>query len=193
MATDFPFTLSIPAQWLLKLMPPVIQFGSPVQRSKAENQGWWHVPVTVMPRWRIGPAILPNASAFLDLYEGETRTRRLNMKWGDAAFQVSEKFRDFVALERGRVFLVPVALRREAPDALQAYITDRGFFRGPETTTSLPPDRRKRRFKLGVQHGNRRVLSDHFYIVRVPRGQSNSNFTVEMEYEGAGTDPLAAD
>ena len=86
---------------------------------------------------------------------------------------------------------MPVALRREDPDALEGYITDRGYFKGPETATSLPPDRRKWRFKIGVQRGTGRVLSEHFYIVRVPRGPTNSNFTVEIEYEGAGTDPLA--
>ena len=124
-------------------------FGSPVQRSKNEAESFWHVPVTLRRRWKIGPGDLPGCIAYLDSYEKDSVAVRIRLCWNGAVFSK--------AGERGNLtihetLLVPIAWRQEGDD-LNGYITDTRHILKNESPYPVPSDRKKLRFKLRVKSG----------------------------------------
>lgn len=165
-------------------MPPVIDFGSPVQRQKDEAECHYHVPIKIFPRLKIGPATLGGCWIYMDRYEGDEIIDKIRLCWGDTAF---EPVSNATALINGQVALVPIVWRSENNNERRAFITDMRFFDKKEKYYPLLPDRAKHRFKLRVKCGKFERTSDHFYLIRVPVGTSNGHFTVEIEYEGEGS------
>jgi hypothetical protein len=181
-------TVSIPAGFVLPLLrwllPPRIQFGSASQRGKNEQQSYWHIPIKIHRRCLIGPGELPNCRVYLDEYEDDAVVHKIRMAWGDAVFTGTTATATLAVHE---VLLVPIVLRTESGDDRSAHIASLKYLRDGASETILAPDRRKFRFKLRVQVGNKRFISEHSYIVRVPKGRGNGHFTCEVEYEGEGT------
>lgn len=167
-------------------MPPIINFGSPVQRSKNEKESLWQVPVVIYPRIlrKIGPATLPGCFFYLDAYEGDKCTNRILLSVGDVAFSNPTPLGNLIA---GEVALVPIAWRSEEIGEKCGFIADRRFFEKKERAYPLPPDRKKRRYRLRVKSGRWERQSPHFYLLRVPESASNGHFVLEIEYEGAGS------
>ncbi len=184
-------TVAVPAgplTWLVSNMcPPIIEFGSPVQRSKNEQESMWHVPIKLRRRiWgKIGPATLSLCRVFLDQYDGDKKTRSIRLCLGDTI--TFEMPKEETLLTR-RVVLVPVAFRSEAGDDLDAYFLDMRYFQYGIKSWPIPSGHQKHKFKLRVQSQELKDRhSSHFYMVRCPDGKSNGHFTVEIEYEGEGS------
>ena len=184
-------TIAVPIGWLATLgiwiMPPRIRFGSPVQRGKAAGESFWHIPIEICP-WlfgHIGPAKISPCQIYLDRFVGGQIADKIRLGWGDMHF---EEPRLEEMLKSGRPLLVPIAWRSEAGDDRNAYWADLNFVRkSREYNRSIPADRQKNKFRLRVKFGRWRRSSPHFYMVRVPSNQSNGHFSVEIEYEGEGT------
>lgn len=170
------------ARWV---MPPIIRFGSPVQRSKKETESYWHIPITIERLvWdAIGPAALSGCRVYLDIYEGTSCNNKLRMCWGDAVFG---KTTETSGLRRGEVILVPIAWRSEDRGG-PAIFTDQHYLNTQDPQHPVKDDRSKYRFKLRVQAGKFQRMSPHFYLIRIPHSASNGQFILEIEYEGAGT------
>lgn len=164
-------------------MPTIVVFGSPVQRWKKEGESLWHIPVTIRPWLKFGPAGIDDCAFYLDEYEKGEIVDKISLAVGDAAFQnVSER----VQLVKDRVFLIPVAWRSESDESMNGHITDTRFFGKGERAYPLSPDRKKRRYRLRVKYGKKKQESPHFYLLRVPKTRSNGHFVLEIEYEGEG-------
>lgn len=172
------------------LSPPLVSFGSPVQRSKDETQSFWHVPISLKRlfgidhpiRVRLGSGQLPNCRAYCDIYDGDRIRESIRLMWGDAVFS---KAGETATLLVGETLLVPVAWRREG-DA-NAYICDTRYLLKDEKHHPIAGDRKKLRFKLRVQSRSWANRSQHFYNIRVPTVSSNGHFVCEIEYDGEGT------
>jgi hypothetical protein len=151
-------TLQIPLGLLasagLKVMPPVVEFGCPVQRAKNEGEAWWHVPVKIYPFIFkfIGPATVANCQAFLDLYRGDTVENSIRLAWGD---MMLESPREFEMLRKGHVSLIPIAWRSENDSDKNGYFTDTRFIaHNREKSYPIKNDRDKYRFRLRVKSGS---------------------------------------
>ena len=188
-------TIAIPAGPLLGfaawLMPPVAEFGCPVQRGKHDGESFWHIPVQIFPRlWKkIGPATISPCKVYMDRYSGDQKTDSIQLGWGDMHFEDGKAEE---LLQKGRVVLVPIVWRSELGDDTNAYIADLNFLRDrSQLVRSIAGDRKKNKFKLRVKSGaSWEKTSAHLYMIRVPDAQSNGQFSVEMEYEGEGTQGL---
>ena len=186
-------TVAVPIGWLaflgLKLMPPSIHFCSPVQRSKSESESFWHVPIRVFPKlfgW-VGPRTITGCDVYLDLYRGGACTEKIRLGWGDAPFGA---FSPRENVSGGYVWLVPVAWRSEIGDDRKGYFTDTRFIVDRQSSNRFHPivnNRSKHLFKLRMKNGAFMKESPHFYQVRCPASVSNGHFTVEIVYEGEGT------
>jgi hypothetical protein len=180
-------SLSVPAGPLISLgrwiLPPVINFGSPVQRSKNEQESFWHISVTIRPRLfkRIGPAVLFNCQFYLHEYEGNVCINKILLSVGDAAFVNPSLQGNLIA---GEVTLVPIAWRSEVEGGGNGYIADTRFFEKKERAYPIPPDRKKHFYKLVMGSGKFACESPHFYRLRVPRSPSNGHFVLELDYQG---------
>lgn len=110
--------------WLVfRLLPPIVEFGSPVQRATNLDESLWHVPVKVFPRLgrRIGPTDIPRCKAYLDLYEGGRCKDKIRLCWGDQTF---DELGDYEQLRGRHVSLLPVAWRTEAGNDRNGYFVD---------------------------------------------------------------------
>jgi hypothetical protein len=177
------------ANWLrLNLMPPRIDFGSPVQRAKSELESFWHVPIKLHPRWWIGTSSLVNCRAYLDVYEGGHCKERIRLCWGDQTYKERE---DYEHLRRGHVSLAPVAWRTELGEDRNGYFADARLVKSDqqERVHPISNTRVKYRFRLRIKSETFWAESPHFYQVRCPPISSNGHFIVEIEYEGEGTQP----
>jgi hypothetical protein len=183
-------SVSLPAGWLLsiglKFMPPIVSFGSPVQRSKSESESWWHVPISIRPKFKIGPNQIPGCRVYVQLFDGDRLRGEFKMHWGDTHFETPK---EAVTLVAGETVLVPITWRTENNDDRNAYLTDAEYFTSGHPKRVCPPDRAKRKFKLVLKSGTRRFESPHAYLIRVPGSRSNGNFLLEVEYEGSGSAP----
>jgi len=166
----------------VRLMPPVVEFGAPVQRGRREEESFWHIPVTIHPRIfrRIGPAALYEVEIYLDEYRGEEVINKIRLCWGDAKF---ENPTTTTFLRRGDIKLVPVVIREEEESDGSAYVTDIRYFEHRERVVKLAADRRKHRYRLRVKSGTYETASKHIYVIRVPRTWTNGQFSLEIEYE----------
>jgi hypothetical protein len=166
-------------------MPPVIRFHSPAQRSKDEAISFWHIPISIERRFKIGPGILPGCRVYLDRFEGGIVSNRILLQWGDACFggQVGER----ATLTVHEILLVPICRRSENDESGEAYIADSRLLSNTESAYPLQPDRRKNRFKLRIKSGKKEFVSPYTYLIRVPKKKGNGHFVVEIEYEGEGS------
>jgi hypothetical protein len=165
-------------------MPPIVEFGSPVQRAKSnEKESFWHIPVTIYPRlWKkFGPATLYNCAFYLEEYDGDAPRERIRLYVGDWAF---ENPVEIGHLEEGKVLLIPVVWRSEEKGEGNAYIADSRFFVKNEFAYPVPPDRKIHRYRLSVVSGKFTSESSHFYRLRIPQSSSNGHFVLELEYKG---------
>src|SRR5438105_2253712 len=113
------------AKWLgLKLMPPAIEWGSPVQRAKGESESFWHIPVSTHPGrpWSVwprkwGPASVPACEISLQKFDGQT-PGQFRLCWGDAFFGEPTTI---TSLRLGHTVLVPIAFRSEGEEGGKAY------------------------------------------------------------------------
>lgn len=134
------------AVWRL-MLPPTVSFGSPVQRAKTLEESWWHIPVNVARKWRVGPDEIFNVRAYAELLRGGSVSQTLRLYWGDAQF---EKVSAHGHLEAGRVSLLPVVWRHEGSDPF-AYITDQEFFSKDVKKHRIGPDRVKHKLRLFLE------------------------------------------
>jgi hypothetical protein len=182
-------SVQIPAGVVMGLyrhfLPPIVVFGSPVQRCKNETESWWHIPVTLRRKWGIGAPSLPSGcQVYLDRHSDEGGfNEAIRMRWGDAIFSETG---DTATLVVGEPLLVPIVFRQENNEG-KAYITDARYLLGKDKPYPLAPDRKKIRFRLRVKVRGETFACSHPYIVRVPRVSSNGHFTCEVEYEGEGS------
>ncbi len=96
--------------------------------------------------------------------------------------------REVEMLRSDHVSLIPVAWRSEAGKDRNGYFTDIVFVKDhSKKANSIPCTGDKYRFKLRVKSGSFSQTSRHFYLTRCINRQSNGHFTVEIEYEGEGT------
>ena len=185
-------SVSIPVSTLAriawKLLSPVIDFGSPVQRGRRgqESESWWHIPVGLRRKFGIGPGTLPNCRIFAEVYEGDQLKDTVPLVWGDV--KLTSSFSELSAINVGHILLTPVLYRREDQDNPQrGYVTGQEFISyREETAIFFEPDRSKHKIRLLLKSGTRKVRSGS-YIARIPDSGSNSQFTLEREYEGFGT------
>lgn len=173
---------------LLKLMPPVIDFGSPVQRANPdkEHESHWHVPITIRPSVPlIGPKDLSACEVYLDHYEVGQDNREHLMRWGDLQFESQP--RRIADLRHGHFELVPIAWRSELGGGGDGYITDAAFsLEERRFTIPIKSDQAWCCFKLRTKSGTFERESKHFYRIRCPQSASNGQFSVEVEYAGGG-------
>jgi len=169
-----------------KMLPPKIEFGCPVQRGQIATESFWHVPVRVIPcLWgKIGPATVGPCRIYMDVYKGNQIEDSVELGWGDYQLQ---NIQSSAVLRRGEPILVPLVFRAESGNDLSAYIADIKFHKDHESKTHpIEAGTNKRRFRLRVKWATNKRISGHFYMIRVPKTQSNSLFSVEVEYEGEG-------
>ncbi len=120
----------------------------------------------------------------MDLYKGDQIEDSVELGWGDYQLQ---QIQSSAVLRRGETVLVPLFRRVEFGDDLNAYIADTKFHIDHESRTHpVVAGTNKKRFRLRVKWGRFNRISRHFYMIRVPDTQSNSLFSVEIEYEGEG-------
>ena len=180
-------TLGIVRRVAMKLLPPIISFGAPVQRGREsdESLSFWHIPISIKPRifGAIGPAKLGPCEILLERIDAEGRVSdTIKLAWGDNKF--SESFRDEIVLQAGKARLVPVVARREGEDAAQ--IADVRYFQN-ERPKPLQSDREKHKVRFCVCVLGKKYRDKKLYLIRVPRGQGNNQFSLEIEYEGGGS------
>lgn len=170
-------------------MPPIVEFGSPVQRAKTRGQSFWHVPIKIYPRVfkRVGPATLSHCRVYLDLYRGDDIANKIRLGFGDMYTDQPKKEE---TLQAGRPLLIPVVSRSEDSNDGRATIADLAFHNSEGTPNLVENDRKKNKFRLRVKSGKDEWVSPHFYIIRVPIEPSNGQFSVEIEFEGEGTQGL---
>lgn len=139
-------SVALPLMGLFRLLlPPVFVFGSPVQRSKNETCSYWHVPIGIRRRFKIGPGVFPRAGVFLDRYEGRTVVERIKLSWGDAVFSDTGDTATLMS-DEGPI-LVPVAIRHEGDDR-NGYLVDIRHVRGREKPYPIPPIGKKLNLRL---------------------------------------------
>jgi hypothetical protein len=169
-----------------KSLPPIVVFGSPVQRAKEEDESYWHIPVTLRRRGRIGPGKLAHCRVFLDEYQQGRVVHKIQMAWGDAVFKSTA---EYATLTTDEVLLVPIAFRTETGNDRSGYIASLKYTIHKDSERVLQNDRKKFRFKLRVLNGKKTIMSPRVYQLRIPKGKSNGQFCCEIEYEGEGTQP----
>jgi hypothetical protein len=181
------FSVAVPAGAIMSafrfILPPRVHFGSPVQRSKDQNICYWHIPISLQRCLKIGPGELPHCHVYLDRLDGDRITEKIKLHWGDAWFGVTGESATLTT----QVLLVPICWRSNADNNRIAYIADGRFISDREKAYPLQPDRKKHRFRLRIKSGKKSNISLHVYQVRVPDVTDNGHFTVEIEYEGEGS------
>lgn len=177
------YTVSVPVGLVLRtlwaVMPPWIEFGSPVQRARSDNEAesFWHVPVRVWPMLfkRMGPGEIYGCRAFLE-FDG----KEIPLYWGDWKFG---KCYAAASLTKGVPEMIPVIYRSEADKDRNAYIADSRFHEQGTRHYPVLPDREKHLCRLIIRRGTKRYASPHRYVIRVPKGRGNGHFTMEIEYD----------
>lgn len=184
--------LVIPITTLLtRWIPPMITFGGPSQRAKANEPGhsFWHLSVSMRPMtFRfVGKHRLEECEIFMDLYDGNRITDKIQLMFGDA---YSEKPIDAIAMTYGKSVFVPIAFRSEQGNDQNAYVATKRYFNKGIKDKPLSPDRTKNLFRLRLKSRCFTKVSPHFYLIRVPNERSNAQFSVEQVIFGEGTQGL---
>lgn len=181
-----PIPLGPTVAFVVRLMPPHVEFGCPVQRAKTADESYWHIPVKIFPRIfkRIGFATLSPCRVYMDLYSGGAIKNKIQLGWGDMYF---EDPRREEVLQKDRTLLIPIVWRSGRKEDTNAYIADLPLLRDGSSENAIPGDRQKHKFKLRVKRGPQEWVSPHLYFIRVPKEPGNGQFGVEIEFEGEGT------
>lgn len=170
-------TVSVPAGVLMslcqKILPPVVVFGSPVQREKNEANSYWHIPVQIKRRWKIGPSTLPRCQAFLDRYQGDSPVDKIRMAWGDKVFGNTV---ETVTLVVGEVLLVPIACRSEEGDDRRGYISSLSYILHDNIEKSLEPDRKKNKIQTPCQNADSFMFQRAFLFIACSQGSKQWAF-----------------
>ena len=157
------------------LKPPPAVFGSPRQVGEASDVSWWHIPVFIEPTAMHRPT-LDNCRVQL-IPDGGTAP--LNMRWR------TENSGDTVAtatLEEGRVYLVPIAARKEVGKRV-AVLTNEIFLVEKKAKWTMPPGKTK--WSLRIYNDDGEWESAHSYLLCVPEPDwGNGHFLLEVRYNG---------
>lgn len=160
------------------LKPPPVIFGAPRQLASEAKTSWWHVPVYIQPQTMHKKELQKCRVKLVSLEGGGGAA--LNMRWRtkEAKEPVSE-----ITLTEGRLFLVPIAARKEAGDKRVAIITNESFLAEKKVKMQLPAGKTK--WVLRVQNEDGNWESEHSYVLLVPPAdQGNGHFVLEVRYDG---------
>ncbi|HEX9582895.1 MAG TPA: hypothetical protein VGB36_00125 [Gammaproteobacteria bacterium] len=158
------------------LKPPPVIFGAPRQLASDADVAWWHVPVFIRPT-TMHKKELEMCKVQLVSFEGGGTA--LDMRWRtkDSKAPVRE-----VTLTEGRLFLVPVAARKETGNRA-AIITNESFLNEKKVKLQMPAGKSK--WVLRVQNKDGKWESEHSYMLLVPPAdRGNGHFVLEVRYEG---------
>jgi hypothetical protein len=157
------------------LKPPPIHFGAPRQVAVDPGLAWWAVPLFIEPG-AMHQKLLE--ACRVEMVPIESGSMRMRMCWRTAD---STNTRVTQTLDEGRLYLVPVAARKESASR-QGIITNETFLAEGKAKWAMPPGRT--RWKLAVISGEREWESTHVYVLTVPPpDRSNGQFTLEIRYE----------
>ena len=138
----------------------------------------------------VGKSKLEECEIFMDVYDGDRVSDKIRLVFGD---MYSEKPSDTITMVYGKRVFIPIAFRSDSGNDQNAYIATQRYFNKDEKDKPLQPDRRKHRFKLRLKSGGFERTTEHFYFIRVPNERRNSQFSVEQELFGDGTQGLKDD
>ncbi len=168
--------ISSRGQALLK--PPPIRFGGPCQFAPEPGVSWWHVSLFIEPT-AVHQKSIPACT--VRLAPLDSANLPINMRWRTRESMTT--YRE-IALEEGRLYLVPVVARKEVGQRA-AILTNETFLAQRKAKFVLPPGRS--RWKLEVRSEDKEWESGHSYLLKVPPAYtSNGGFTLEMCYDGLG-------
>ena len=157
------------------LKPPPAVCGSPRQLGSASDISWWHIPVFIEPT-AMHRSTLENCRVQLVPHGG---TAALNMRWRT---RNSGETVATTTLEEGRIYLVPVAARKEAGKRV-AIVTNEIFLVEKTAKWSMPPGKTK--WTLRIHNDDGEWESPHAYVLVVPEADwGNGHFLLEVRYDG---------
>ena len=159
------------------LMTPQVIFGSPIQRflTGNEKKPTFYIPITIKPR--VLSKKLEDCKIILQLLD--EKELNCSMCWYS---DITEQEKPIVTLKPNTFFLVSVVTRTEG----NVYITDR--FYNDSKDYKLEPRRDKYVFRLKVLSGKKKEQISGYYAIRNSSLNEGTVFTVEMIYEGLGTE-----
>ena len=158
------------------LKPPPVIFGSPRQMATEPDLSWWHIPVFIQPT-ALQKKSLEDCTVQLVPYDGGGAA--LDMRWRtkDAGAPVKK-----ATLEEDRVYLIPIAARKEAGKRL-AILTNETFLAEKKAKWTMPPGKSKWTVRVSNEDG--KWESEHSYVLFVPPAdRGNGHFILEVRYEG---------
>lgn len=158
------------------LKPPPIIFGSPRQVGADPLLSWWHIPVFIQPT-TLQQKQLENCIVTLAPYTGQGSPLRMRWRTRDSSVAMTA-----VTLEEGRLYLVPVAARKENGQRA-GIITNESFFVDKKAKWIMRPGKTKWTLQVKNDAGN--WESEHSYVLNIPPpDQGNGRFSLEVDYEG---------
>lgn len=160
------------------LKPPPVIFGAPRQLASEAKTSWWHVPVFIQPQTMHKKELQKCRVKLVSLEGGGGAALHMRWRTKDAKEPVSE-----ITLTEGRLFLVPIAARKEAGDKRVAIITNESFLAEKKVKMQLPAGKSKWLLRVENEDGN--WESEHSYVLLVPPAdQGNGHFVLEVRYDG---------
>ncbi len=158
------------------LKPPPVVFGAPRQLASDPATSWWHVPVFIQPQ-TMHKKSLPGCKVKLVSSEGGGTAMDLCWRTESGEGPTRE-----ITLAEGRLYLVPVAARKESGDRRVAIITSDSFLAHKQIRMQLPPG--QSRWLLRVEGDDGSWESEHSYLLHVPPAdRGNGHFTLEVRYK----------
>lgn len=171
--TDKMRGLSSRGQSLLK---PPVRFGGPCKITPEPAVSWWHVAVFIEPA-AIHLKTIEASTVRLVPVDGTSLP--IDMRWRTKGSL--ETHRE-ITLEDGKLYLVPVAARKEAGQRA-TILTNESFLAKGKAKWLMPPGNWQ--WRLQVRSQDNSWESAHTYFLKVPPATSNNgHFTLEMRYEG---------
>ncbi|MDX1513889.1 MAG: hypothetical protein R3174_09120 [Gammaproteobacteria bacterium] len=158
------------------LKPPPVIFGAPRQLASEADVSWWHVPIFIQPS-TMHKKELENCRVKMVSFEGGGAA--LDMRWRtkDSKEPLAE-----VTLTEGRLYLVPIAARKEAGKRA-AIITNESFLAEKKIKLQMPAGKSK--WVLRVENKEGKWESEHSYVLMVPSSErGNGHFVLEVRYDG---------
>jgi hypothetical protein len=160
------------------LLPPVL-FGAPLQLATDAQMSWWHVPVFIRPLAIHRKAL---EGCRVKLIACDSGGSALDMRWHVQKGMLPVSLSNLV---EGRLYLVPVAARKESARKRVAVITNESFFAQKKARVQVPTGRS--RWLLRVANAERSWDSEETYALNVPPpDRGNGHFTFEVCYDRVG-------
>ena len=157
------------------LKPPPVIFGSPRQVGSDPALSWWHIPVFIQPT-TLHRRQLEDCVATLAPYTSQGAP--LRMRWRTRDSGAAETT---MTLEEGRLYLIPVAARKEKGQRA-GIITNESFFVEKKAKWVMRPGKTK--WTLQVQNESGKWESEHTYVLNIPPpDQGNGHFVLQVDYE----------